>query len=1139
MSNPFELWLSEMLRVRGLGAPDTRRLYSYRLSDEEFSTLKELLSEKIRSYRRTQVVMGLDGARPLVDISRNIPGFDSLIVLYSAEWWRRHYSGHGFSWEPILESLGAWANDWDSGSRSEIIRQGLGFWNHRPESGHFSYITSIVRHAGLPMRLLSNAKGPLGQLFFQALRDFARRGGGAGQSELLLESVKQASGYLPGAYQTQEITRLLADVIVTVLSLREEAGLSDSDAPIETLNARIPDWKDRFPFPPSDENFSSLLEKLVTESAREGAGRRSSPGLELSRSLVATPEGSCLSAHLLLPPALPLESLVTCFSLPPEEVSQFRILTLSLLTEKGEGLTELRRLSQGHGPEGIRYVPLHPSLRSMDPSGAHTLRLSLSDGRSVDADLLGGEALDGELPWIFAPKEGEILFVRQGGGKVSSPVLYLSLPEGTALPSEESFGRRIPSGDGRLLVEVTSSMVVDVGGETLSLVPGSTLTEESGRFQMMGERLALSPRLRAFWGVPRIVSLTVEGIRRSIPPDRLGWRVPGEGWSPQPPIGGAGPCEVRVERGEEILFRSSFLLLPREARIEMLSLGRGRGEILLENFGARDVVIKPAEGLSVDVRREGERIKILVVHQDGVGSAGEISGHILWKVTRRRTMFSLPLPFQDVRGIEGNGHLLSGESFRDLKDLVGIRIVFVPGGGARCLSLRLDLREGGGGILRTQVIPLALPAPPRHLLERRLIEFSTDISALLAHSSSLNARVEVSGEIDGKTYPVCSVARYAVGAKALFAESLVQLFPAFDDPASSDLRALLEGQVRTLRLESPEEEAVELGAGPRPNTFDFDRSSKGAGTWLVYPGPASSLTFRPVAFNIVGGDEGEMTSLDTAIKAPREDLRRHEFREVFDRLSKNFQDEDWRRIVATSAKLGHLPLSALDLCRAAVDSPSMMASLLFRSDEVMWEGFLDRFSREFLFFWEMIPLHDWIDSYRESQRAMRAKYPEAVADMIFNHHMKKRFENLVLGHPALAFLPEFLPKLAALPSGAGIEEGRINTMFYNVLFDGADCPYQRLIRRDIDRWPQGPGEWMESVRNTPAGRLLWREREAYRSDVINFPVALVLGTLSRSLSARLPSKNLSKVQDLIMFDREWFEEAYHFAMSAILGWVTR
>ena len=147
MSNPFELWLSEMLRVRGLGAPDTRRLYSYRLSDEEFSTLKELLSEKIRSYRRTQVVMGLDGARPLVDISRNIPGFDSLIVLYSAEWWRRHYSGHGFSWEPILESLGAWANDWDSGSRSEIIRQGLGFWNHRPESGHFSYITSIVRHA--------------------------------------------------------------------------------------------------------------------------------------------------------------------------------------------------------------------------------------------------------------------------------------------------------------------------------------------------------------------------------------------------------------------------------------------------------------------------------------------------------------------------------------------------------------------------------------------------------------------------------------------------------------------------------------------------------------------------------------------------------------------------------------------------------------------------------------------------------------------------------------------------------------------------------------------------------------------------------------------------------------------------------
>jgi len=201
-------WKRQFLQNRGLNSATGMPLYSYRVTKEEFTELEKLLIERLSVYLRRH---------PLGDVSRHAAYFPPLFVIYAAEWWRRRYDGTGWSWEPIVESLGAPANGWSQAQRSDCVEQGLAEWLLGLRDTHgLRFLGSIAFNGGLPMQLLATARGNIGRVLTRVLR---LAGGGSANPADIQGWITSLASYLPNAYRQQEIYVLLAEVVLTVLRL--------------------------------------------------------------------------------------------------------------------------------------------------------------------------------------------------------------------------------------------------------------------------------------------------------------------------------------------------------------------------------------------------------------------------------------------------------------------------------------------------------------------------------------------------------------------------------------------------------------------------------------------------------------------------------------------------------------------------------------------------------------------------------------------------------------------------------------------------------------------------------------------------------------------------------------------------------
>lgn len=78
-------WLSNFLNRRGLRQPDSRPLYEYHATNDEYNNLTQLLRAvgQVQSY---------------IDDK----GYAACFVLFCSEWYRRDYERHcGWMWDPM------------------------------------------------------------------------------------------------------------------------------------------------------------------------------------------------------------------------------------------------------------------------------------------------------------------------------------------------------------------------------------------------------------------------------------------------------------------------------------------------------------------------------------------------------------------------------------------------------------------------------------------------------------------------------------------------------------------------------------------------------------------------------------------------------------------------------------------------------------------------------------------------------------------------------------------------------------------------------------------------------------------------------------------------------------------------------
>lgn len=211
----FEDWRKSFLARRDLARPNGDMLFAYRASKEEYLELRAIFAAQL----------ALLNGRPWTFGS---PSECACFVLYAAEWWHREYAGGAWRWEDILESIWPTFNV-DVLERTYAVERGLRSWGHQPSGAGKRYLGAIVAQGGLPLQLVAKGDGAIIKLLIRGTR----------QAQLFAWDSTRLEGFFAAHEQDlvqhlrdEDIYRLLASVVLTVLALRHECRLAGISNPV-------------------------------------------------------------------------------------------------------------------------------------------------------------------------------------------------------------------------------------------------------------------------------------------------------------------------------------------------------------------------------------------------------------------------------------------------------------------------------------------------------------------------------------------------------------------------------------------------------------------------------------------------------------------------------------------------------------------------------------------------------------------------------------------------------------------------------------------------------------------------------------------------------------------------------------------
>ena len=1109
---PFTDWKRELLHSRGLDRPDGRPLYRYRLSTAKFDSLESLLRGQIGSMSN---LAGLDL------VAAHLPGFPALFVLYAADWWRRRYNGGHWSWDPILRDLGANPSEWTTVQRSECVQRGLkdwglGLW----ESGGLRFLGSIAVQGGLPLQLLAQARGKIGQILGRVLQLAM----GSNVTQLDLQTwMESLQGDLPQSYRHPAIVTLLADVARTVLDLQTEAKLDASAGAVNQLNRSIPNWRERFPLPVEDDQARGMIEQLIQDAARVRIERQTTC-LTLVRHLEQDADGMWkIRSILTLPETLKSEQISRLFDVPVEELPRTAELVLVVGNQRQE--TTVRRMA-GHDAYRLERKPWGAS--DALAADEHILHLRAPDGRLWSAPATRGEALEEDLPWTFSVENGD--FLRQGTGGVANTEAWLVLPERwniqTPEGSEASEQGKLYSHN-RRIIRIHGSIHVNDGASLTCRIRTGQAGSSRENFEWRGHRYWLdfiSPRI-VFKGLPTLYQVGMDDTARPVD-GQTAWNGTEFGHS----VNHIGPVTARYPATGEIKYRARMLLLPEDATVTIHSRNTHSGTICLENWKATGAkVLTPDIHLATHL--EGDDLKLDLSASPGSPISEYLEIEVHWSNNTTPARVTVPFPAQGVLAFDTAGTALPNGSLLAAHLLTGVRLYVLAEQNA---SINLELNMGSD----TNTFPLHLPSNSARL-EIRLQEYAADIQALLSLNNRPDALVMLSVRIAGAEEFQIRLARYAArleknkGNICLETSGLSTLSPGM-------LAAL---PVLALRLERPGDEAILLASssseGVANGVWDFAPETREAGAWLIYPGPDAKLPFRPTLW-VVRGENTADTDLGRAIGLMEQGSREAALDTAIQMMAANFLEPSWVDVDRLTSQIGHLSLSTLDLWRKFALNPYSMAALALRLAKLP-QGFLDRFAQELPFAWEVVPFVAWEQAIKCLANQCEQAIGQDTWELVFQTHLRSRIQDLsarygaldyLLGIASAEYLPENMKQLQGLAA--------LGSQSTHRLFEGENGLMMQLRRFHAnDMWPTGFNAIIERVSAFNLGEIesnLCPISFGYQDGGINLPLLLANQVaLNQSQEWLSDPCCIQILRAHRAFDPDWFDEAFNLVIARCLS----
>ena len=1100
----FKDFKKGLLEKRGLQHPDGRSLYQYRLSTEEFNELEALLRKWL----------GMLGELELSDIIR-LTGFPELFVLYASEWWRRRYDGSGFRWEPILHDLGVDPDGWTPTQRSETVRTGLREWHLEVRrTGGLRFLGTVAVQGGLPLRLLSEARGGVGRLLHRVLELAQGRDVPAESIHCWVESLKTL---LPKSYRQDAIYALLAGMVETALELKQEAGLSPGDNSVAVLDQKIHDWKDRFPLVIESEHVRALVEQLVQEATRVQI-RKVPPTLPVVRLLEQDLEGNwVLMSRVELPDLLEKNSLKRLFNLADEELPRLGKLSLHVAGNKFE--TRLRRLA---GRNSYRIDIGDWQTQGSVSMLEHQLQLSVTDGRTWFAEVPSGQTLDESLPWIFSAEQGNHVFLRQGTGKVAESQVLLALPDGWHV-GQSGQGRIERAGQlqepNRSLYRIQGAVDVEIPDGHVRRIRTGRADSRTSYFHWVGDRLWLkfhNPS-RAYRGMPQLYQSDDDGgkIRVSGVPS---CKVLGAPHSDEP----LGPVTLCYPASGEHDIRTRMVLLPERANFKADPEDSRGGKLIFIGWGIQSVRTKDP-GIESDIQIDENTLSLTVKAPPDIPTPQWLNLEIGWPHSTHFVGLKVPFPASGIRIFDSNGKELPNGAHIALHELPGMRVLVSTGGQVPRLAMEICASR----LHLVRRYPLCI-TPGSLSLELSLIDYLDDIQHLLSLDDSPDATLMLCFQSHGRELFHVMVARY-MASMARDHDQLIlrgRKIEDIDDEMLKDLPVL------AARLELPQDEPMALepvsSEGVTAAAWRFLPSQREPGTWLIYPGPDANIPFRACIWPVQGDVEIQDVLLH-ATHLQAEEERALAIMETVGALAEDFFHPSWAVVEQLARQFGHLPLATLDIWRQFSRNRTGMAALALRLGNLP-KSFHLRFARELPFAWEAVSASAWRKAIANLQNQCERQYG-SLGQTIFISHLDECRKTLcaecasldyVLGIISAEFSDEDARQAQLLKQVGGV--------LANELFHGEQSPLMRLRQCHAnDTWPGEHSRLLDKAQqNLSIRRFLYKDELRYRDVVINLPlVAAAACAQGTSDEYFRDPEAIHLLRTCRIFDPEWFEEAYN------------
>lgn len=562
-----EKHLLTLLKTRGLEHADGRMLYAYRLTNEKYQLLRQRLGFATEFGN-------------LDSVAQRIRGFPALFVLYAAEWWRREYRGGAWKWSSILDTFCEGGDTLNTTIRTACVERGFAYWGHRPEGTGKKFFGAIVAHGGLPLHFIGLGEGKLSDMMDAMLRQAARY---HWDREQIINAIEERAAELAKSVQKREVYSLIADIVSTVLTLKQDFHLSGVIDPVSVLNEKAPDWRERFPLSLEDDAAQTLLIGLVKEAALQ-MPPAATGAFQVVRVLKKVGEQYALRSVLALPKKLAVDDLKTLFKLTdlPRYFSIDIHANARLLFCTGR---------QTFGADSVTLAGKNCVLTGEAACAEHLLCLREQNGAEVGAPLsvIGGAELAQDQPWIFVSRDEQLQWIASGRVSVPEEEAWVALPDGwtiDAINGEVDFVEHCDDIAARQLYQVRGEVILE-GDEQRYRVRTKQVSDTSENYVWEGSRLpySSSPPL-VFLGFPKLYRYSAKGERHIVPKTELQWFVAGTQKRIELPESAKGLVDIYLLKEGERQTRFRLTVLGNNARVNFSSgMSSSEGVIELANWG--------------------------------------------------------------------------------------------------------------------------------------------------------------------------------------------------------------------------------------------------------------------------------------------------------------------------------------------------------------------------------------------------------------------------------------------------------------------------------------------------------------------------------------------------------------------------